>query len=107
MNLTNQSKASPVGGTGSTQGIPSPSSLDFLGQSEQNRNTSFDWKDPEQMLEFDIKFAIQQYRYNPPARFDKDPNAADRYYSSIAKAVLNQLKLSWTFTRKSDREIAG
>jgi len=54
------------------------------------------------MLEFDIKFALRQQKYKPPPRFDMDPNAADRYYSSVATAVKDQLKLSWTFARESD-----
>jgi hypothetical protein len=56
------------------------------------------------MLSFDIQFAVEQYRYKPPPRLDKDPNERERYYRRLGDAVRDQLKLSWTFERKAKRQ---
>jgi hypothetical protein len=54
----------------------------------------------EERIDFAIKFALTQYKYKPPPRCDKDPNARDRYYDSVARAVREQLMLSYEITSK-------
>lgn len=67
-----------------------------------------DRENPEDMLMFDIKFALSQYPYKPPPRFDRDPDTADRYYNSVARAILEQIKLSWLFELKPPTQfVAG
>jgi hypothetical protein len=51
-------------------------------------------------LAFAVQFALTQYKYKPPPRFDYDPDRRERYYRSIAMAVAKQIALSWEFKRK-------
>ena len=59
-----------------------------------------DWKNDDDLLAFAIAFALKQYRYKPPPRFDTDPDERDRYYGFVASSVRDHLKLSWTFAKK-------
>ena len=53
------------------------------------------FENDDDRIRFNIEFALKQYKYKPPPRFDRDPDARDRYYRSVANAVLEQLKLSF------------
>jgi hypothetical protein len=48
--------------------------------------------DLEKELHASIRFALSQYGYKPPRTRDTD--ATDAYYTSVASAIVRQIKLS-------------
>jgi hypothetical protein len=55
----------------------------------------------EEDLAFDVLFALTQYKYKPPPRFDYDPSRQGLYYRNVAIAVVKQIRLSWEFKLKA------
>lgn len=56
--------------------------------------------DPKEMLIGSVTMGLKKHKYAKPRSLDATQN--DRYYHGVATQIVEQIKLTWEFTRKSD-----